>query len=263
MIAKSSIASMVIAITLLVAILVIVFFGLKKKFAMKIVPIFIGAFFFVLFAMVLEQKLHMLVLKPTATGAIALKAHYPWLYVLYGVLAAGVFEETARFAGFHLLKQQYPKFSTSIAYGFGHGGIEMVLVGILSLVNSLILSLMLQDPNGTLAQELPQSVIVNLQNTPVAHIYLTVIERFAALVIQISLSILVWFAVNKKEHIGFYPLAILIHAVIDTPSAMLQAKLLNNIFVVYVLLYLMAGLLIFAVYRLIKKEFSKNSENFC
>lgn len=77
MIAKSSIASMVIAITLLVAILVIVFFGLKKKFAMKIVPIFIGAFFFVLFAMVLEQKLHMLVLKPTATGAIAFKAHYP------------------------------------------------------------------------------------------------------------------------------------------------------------------------------------------
>ena len=251
----STIIAMVICILLLLAMLVSIFFILKRKFQMKGVPIFIGVLCFIIFAMILEQRLHVFVLKHTVTGSIALVNDHPWLYVLYGVFAAGVFEETARFVGFHLLKGQYPTVDTSLAYGFGHGGIEVILVGILSLVNSLILALLLQDPNGALANELPQEVLQNFQNTTTWAIYLSVIERFGAFVVQLCLSFFVWLGVNRKHKTYLFPLAILLHAIVDTPAAMTQAGLLKSIGIVYLLLFLMAALLVVASVKLYRNEF--------
>ena len=61
---------------------------------------FLGAGIFFLFAMVLEQMLHQLVLRspagPTLQGSV-------WLTGLYGGLAAGVFEEVGRFCAFKLV----------------------------------------------------------------------------------------------------------------------------------------------------------------
>lgn len=254
MVPQSLITAMGIAILLMIGILVGMFFLLRRKFKIRAVPIFIGVLGFVIFAMFLEQKLHMLVLKPTAAGLIPLRNEHPWLYVLYGILAAGIFEETARFIGFHLLKDQYPKFATSLAYGLGHGGIEMILVGLLSLVSSLVVALLLKDPNGTLATEMPSTILASFQNTSASQIYLSVVERFGALVIQLCLSIFVWLAVNRRGKLWFYPLAIGIHALVDTPSAMLQAGLLKNTAVVYLLLYIMAGLLVWASSKIYQKE---------
>lgn len=244
MVAEDTMIAMILALLLMIILLVCAFFVLRRHFEMKVVPIFIGAFFFILFALVLEPKLHLLVLRPTATGVIPLKNDHPWLYVLYGVFAAGIFEETARFAGFQLLKKQYPKFDTSIAYGFGHGGIEVIMVGILSLVNSLVLALLVQNPNSELLQELPQIVLQHLQHTSASQIYLSVAERLAALVIQICLSILVWTAVNKKGRLGFYPLAILLHALIDVPAALLQTGLLKNVMLTQAILFLLTVVLL-------------------
>lgn len=56
----------------------------------------------------------------------------------FGILAAGIFEETARLIGFHLLKKSYPTFATSLAYGLGHGGIEMLIMSVGSLFKKLI-----------------------------------------------------------------------------------------------------------------------------
>ena len=254
LVSTSTIIAMGISILLLLVMLFILFFMLKRKFEMKGVPIFIGAFCFIIFAMILEQRLHVFVLKPTASGSIALINNHPWLYVLYGVFAAGIFEETARFVGFHLLKGQYPTVDTSFAYGFGHGGIEVILVGVLSLVNSLILALLLQDPNGALANELPQAVLQNFQNTSAGAIYLSVIERFGAFVVQLCLSFFVWLAVNRKHKKFFFPVAILLHAIVDTPAAMTQAGLLSSISIVYLLLFLMAILLVGTSVKLYRKE---------
>jgi uncharacterized membrane protein YhfC len=44
----------------------------------------------------------------------------------------------------------------------------------------------------------------------------------------LSLSILVWLAVNRTAKRWLYPLAIGLHAIIDVPSAMYQAHLLSG-----------------------------------
>ena len=56
---------------------------------------FIGAGMFFLFAIILERLLHM-VMVPVVSGNVV-------LYVVYGAVAAGVFEETARFLSFRFL----------------------------------------------------------------------------------------------------------------------------------------------------------------
>ena len=81
----------------------------------------VGALCFFLGAMVLERMCHQLVfsLFPTLP-------YLPAAYALYGCLAAGIFEETARLGGLWLLCRRQPGFATGLAYGIGHGGLESI-----------------------------------------------------------------------------------------------------------------------------------------
>jgi len=49
------------------------------------------------------------------------------------------------------------------------------------------------------------------------------IERLFAIALHISLSVLVWFAVKKKGKIYLFPMAILIHALVDALSVVIAA----------------------------------------
>jgi uncharacterized membrane protein YhfC len=51
-------------------------------------------------------------------------------------------------------------------------------------------------------------------------------------VIQISLSIIVFYAVYGKNKKWLFPLAIILHAIIDIPAAAMQIGLLKNVFLV-------------------------------
>ena len=69
----------------------------KKKGA-DLLPFFVGAAVFVIFALILESLVHNIVLKGLPVGEKIMGNTL--LYALYGGLAAGVFEETGRFLAF-------------------------------------------------------------------------------------------------------------------------------------------------------------------
>ena len=79
---------------ILVAVLVPVIYFKKSKH-ISLVVFFLGGVGFYLSSQVLEKILHRIVLQPKADGSIALQMENPWLYVLYGVAVAAIFEETA------------------------------------------------------------------------------------------------------------------------------------------------------------------------
>ena len=68
----------------------------------KLAPFFIGALTFVVFARVLEPMAHMVFLLGDNAVARAINAN-PYLYMIYGALAAGLFEETGRYVAFRWL----------------------------------------------------------------------------------------------------------------------------------------------------------------
>jgi uncharacterized membrane protein YhfC len=246
MVSTGLIALMILIGLLIVLLPVVTFLVLRKKFHLKGVPILVGIAAFVLFALILEQMLHSIVLRPGADGTVALLKQ-PWLYVLYGVLSAGIFEETARFLSFKLLKDKYTGIGTSLSYGIGHGGIEALLLGGMLMLNNVLVSLLINA--GT---ELIPAETVSALTTVQPHMFvITFVERAIAFAAQVSLSVLVWSAVNDAKKIWLYPAAILLHALIDTPAILTQIGALTNIYLVEVIMALMVAGVVVLAYRII------------
>lgn len=225
---------------------------LRFKFKTRWLPILIGTLVFVVFALVLEQILHMIVLNPGVDGSVPLRDHSPWLFVLYGVLAAGIFEETGRLLAFLITKKWYKDIDSAISYGIGHGGIEAILVVGLAMVNSIIIAFMVNSGSSLLNDiPIPTEELVNSQAW---YMYLLAIfERIIAMSLHIALSVIVFCAVMMKGKWYLYPLAILLHALANVTAAMMQAGLLTNSWLMYSGLIVVTAVVIFIAYRLIKK----------
>jgi len=199
------------------------FFGLRKRLNLQVVPMLVGAAVFMVFAETLEQLLHLIVLHPHADGTIALRDSNPALYVVYGIFAAGIFEETGRFVGFTLLKCRFRGVRTAVSYGIGHGGIEAILLLGVSMLADIGLSVVINaNPHGQVAEALPHATLSALTETPPPMFLMGGGERVLAIAIQLSLSILVWVAVTHKGRFWLYPLAIVLHATCDVPAAIAQ-----------------------------------------
>lgn len=214
-----------LAICLGMTIGLLLWLKLKKKAALF--PAAVGAVLFTLFALILEMLLHQAVF--TLVPAIT---QNPILYVIYGCLAAGVFEETARLCGLYYLRSQKKcgDVTAGLAYGVGHGGAEAILIVGMSSFNNLILSYAV-NTQGTAAlmesvaeadRATAQMQLDNLINAPSALYFWAGIERITTMAIQIALSVIIWMVVTKRLKFVFYPVAILLHALIDIPAVLYQ-----------------------------------------
>ena len=85
---------------------------------------------------------------------------------------------------------------------------------------------------------------------------LAIFERIIAMTLHIALSVLVFYAVMKKGKIYYYFLAIILHALANTSAAMMQAGLLDNIFLMYASLIIMTLVTVF-----LSRKVSLNQEN--
>lgn len=189
-----------------------------------------GAICFILGALVLESILHSVVL-----SLVPAVTQIPALYVLYGCLAAGLFEETARLIGLRFLcKKQDAAPLTGFAYGVGHGGIEAILLVGVTMLNNLALMGTINAGN---AESLLTGLEGDLYETGLAQLQAVAamppldflaggVERLAAIALHLSLSMLVWMVVTKRLPLGFYALAILLHAAANAPAALYQLGVL-------------------------------------
>lgn len=193
----------------------------------------IGAAGFFLFAMVLEQLCHMLVLPHLMTQ--------PFWYGVYGCLAAGIFEETARFVGLSFLcrwrKKSDDSLATAVGYGIGHGGIEAILVSAFTMISTLIFALGLN--NGTVSaasmgwtQQQFDSVSMSMQTANFWTISLGGFERLSAMAVHMALSILMWMVVTRRVSILYYPLGVLLHAFVNIGAVMYQTGAITNLFLI-------------------------------
>ncbi|EMB91392.1 YhfC family intramembrane metalloprotease [Streptococcus mutans] len=238
---------------LLVAFLV-VFIFLKRKYQFHFALVGLGALGFFVSSQLLERMLHLMILHPQIDGSNWLMTSHPYLYALYGILTAGLFEETARFLIFkYLSARQTLQNRDAIGYGLGHGGIELLLLGVLQLLNFLLISQMIASGQ---TEGFSQIVIKQTESLTPLSIFLPVFERLIALAVQILLSIWVYLAVKKKQ-VNLYVMAIIWHALIDLPAMLYQEKILSNMLLTELILLGASFLLLFLTKRLIKMEGEK------
>ena len=220
MVSSTSIMGMITSFVICLALPIGLFLGLRKRMQLQPGPLVAGAVVFIVFALVLESLMHQAVLSPTADGTNRLLPDHPWLYVLYGTMAAGVFEETGRFVAFHILKKRFQGVRTAISYGIGHGGIEAVLLVGASMVANLVFAALINSGRPVPG---PASVVDALTTTQPFMFYMAGVERIMAIALQLSFSVVVWVAVTRKGRWWLFPVAIAMHAAADVPAAMYQA----------------------------------------
>ena len=229
MVSTGSMIMMLVNAFLGVAIPVSLVWWVVKKHKARMTTILIGAGTFFIFALVLESLVHMLVLKGPHGAAIQGNVLY---YALYGGLMAGLFEETGRFLSMeYLMKRESSDTKAGVSYGIGHGGAEMILVFSLSMGSLLAMSVMINagkeemlfsqisaDASGQLVDQL-----VQLKTGSAGSYLFGLWERFSALILHVSLSILVWAAVRKGgKWLWLFPAAILLHALVDGVTVILS-----------------------------------------
>jgi len=240
------------------------FLVFRKKYRADVLPFFIGCAVFIVFTGFLEGFAHKLIFA-TDTGKAIL--NNIWLYGIYGGLMAGLFEETGRYTAYKtVLKKKLGNDRNALMYGAGHGGFEAFHILIFSFVPYIITALRLNAGMGDtltsgvtdpVALQTLQSTFAMLANTPSALFLMSVIERISAVVLQISLSVLVWFAAKDGgKRFWLYPLALILHAFVNA-AAVIASRYVSNVWIVLGAVYVITACFVMIAVAVWKKYTSK------
>ena len=231
----SAMAGMAAAALLAVGFPVVCYVFFARKYGSRFFPALVGMATFSFFALVLESFFH--VGARQDAGGIAALLEQPVFYMFYAGLTAGIFEETGRLLSFFLLRKRRPGFATALSYGVGHGGIEAILLVGIPLCFTLVQSVFINT--GGMAALLPtlqepelsqvQALIQSLVNTPGVDYLWGGLERVLSVTLHISLSVMMWYAVNGNKRIWLYPVAVVLHAVVNFPAALMQVGVITSL----------------------------------
>ena len=145
-------------------------------------------------------------------------------------------------------------------YGIGHGGIEAILLVGMTYISNLMTSVMI---NSGALQASVELVDAELQQTtfeqikvlwelPSWQFYMAGVERLAALVLQISLSVLVYMAVSAKSRTYWF-IAFGIHFAVDFLTVVITG-LGTPVWIVEIVLLVAVTFVAYYAYQLYKKE---------
>ena len=208
----------------------------KTRKKEPVTSILIGAAAFLLFALILEKPIQNVLVFPTVMGlpehAVSrfLSAN-PVLLALVTGLFPGVFEETGRLVAFQTVLRKRRNRETSISYGIGHGGFEVILILGLTYIQYIAYAVMINT--GTfvtvidqVASQAPEqlgnveAVVSLLTGFSFADLGIAFVERVFAVLFHIGASIVVFFACRDKKRFWLYPLAIVLHTGMDFIAAL-------------------------------------------
>lgn len=209
----------------------------------KFTTILVGAGTFVLFALILEKTIQNALVFPTLMGLPDHAASQfinarPLLWAIVLGLFPGVFEETGRLVAFKTILKNRRNKETSISYGIGHGGFEVILLLGINYVTYIAYGLMIN--NGTfqgiidqVAAQTPdqvsaiQTLADQLAVVSFADIGAGMFERVFAFLFHVGASILVFYAARDKGKVWLYPLSILLHTAMDAMVGLNAAKVIQ------------------------------------
>lgn len=214
----------------------VLFIGLilfyRKRTGISLKPLIIGSIGFIVITQMLEKALHVVVVLNFPNYA-----DHPWLFGLYGGMAAGVFEEVGRFLLFIWLLKKYREYKDGISFGIGWGGIEAIVLMLTVGLPNILFAFMINAGTFeiTLGAQLSADELSTLKETilnqGITFYLLGSVERFFAVFIQIAFSLWVLYAAIKGKFV-YVLYAVLVHAAIDFPLVFFQTGHFMNIWVI-------------------------------
>ncbi len=263
-------------ILMIVSPLVIAIIWTKKK-KERFSTVLVGATTFLLFVVILEKPLQALLIAPTQmgladTGISQFLSVRPILWALIVGLFPGVFEETGRLVAYKTVLKKRKNRETSISYGIGHGGFEVIFLTGVTYATYVAYAVMIN--NGTFGTVVDQAmtqapgqadslmtVASGLASFSVANLTLSIIERVFAVLFHIGASIFVFYACKDKSRFWLYPLAIILHTAMDSICGLTSTNVWNPPIWAFYGIIGAFGVLTFcgAFFLLYKKDIEKES----
>jgi uncharacterized membrane protein YhfC len=162
--------------------------------------------------------------RPAVQAALSEPAWF-WPFLLFAAATAGLFEEGGRWLAFRFaIPPAERRWRTALMLGAGHGGLESIGVGLLTLaglVGYLVITLLpLESFGGSAAQvEEGRKQFAALQGwQPLLGAW----ERLGALIIQVALAVLVLQAFRRGQRWWWY--AVAAHTLVDFSTVALLSQ---------------------------------------
>ena len=235
-IGKSAAPALIITIILMIAIPVLFFVFWRRMHIGQthIRYLIAGAIGFIVSARMLELGVHYLCIlhdNPVSriiNGSTA-------VFVLYGIIMAGVFEECGRYIVLKYIMKKNHTRENAVLYGIGHGGIEILAVILPLMITYLAIAVLFSggDVENALSslkitEETATAALPSVQAAAAfdyGMMVMNVVERLFAMLIHIGLTVIVFYGIRNAKK-GFLPLAILLHMLADTFPALYQRGVL-------------------------------------
>lgn len=278
--------SITLVISLILPILLYVFYGFRKKKKEVWIAGALGALGFA----ILQVDIRIPLLNKISEIPSFLEwvsQHYIW-YCLFLAFTAGLFEVIGRYAVAKILcfkKKITPEltYETGIAAGIGHGGIEAILLIGMTYVNNLIFAVMINtgvwektlsevykiaEESGNMSLYQAYAPIQQVLSGTPWYLYLAAgYERILTIIAHIAMTMIVFYFVSKKKDIRGILTCLLCHTMLDFVSTLvsgLSTDYLGNVLsqgmaytLVYIFLTVVAVLsLVFLLH--IKKIWKQN-----
>ena len=208
----------------------------KKKKKEPFTTVIIGAAAFLLFVTVEKIIQSFFIMDSTPMGAFINARPVLWAFTVG--FFPGLFEETGRLVAFKTLLKKRQQRETSISYGLGHGGVAEVSVimtytmisyiAYAALINSGEIATVIEQVRELAPNQLSQieDLIKQLTEFSAMSLVTMIIERVFAVMFHVGASIMVFYACKDKKF-WLYPLAILIHTLIDMYGGLMLAKVIS------------------------------------
>jgi len=231
-IGNSAIPSLIIAVTLMLAIPVIFFIYWRNRHKpdTKISWLIAGAVGFIIFARVLELGVHYFCILADNQVSRFINGNTV-AYVLYGIIMAGVFEECGRHIILKYIMKRDRSPENAILYGIGHGGIEILAVILPAMVTYLAIAVLFSAGNIENALSTlnitEKTAAIALPSVQAAAVFdyammaMSVIERLFTMFVHIGLTVIVYYGVVNARKTCL-PIAIILHMLVDTFPALYQ-----------------------------------------
>lgn len=240
----------------------------KRNRQIKSKPFLAGAAAFVIFALILESMCHQIFLAGNTPLSVFINDNI-WAYVMYGALAAGIFEETGRFVTFKFFLKNNNAKEDAVTYGIGHGAVESVILVGFSMLSSMMMMYTITKMGGVesyvaLVPAESQDMLRESLNAMFAtepYVYLLAgVERVATIFFHIALSVFVFIAAKRPGKWYFYPAAILIHTFLDVFAVLYQRGVITNIIITEAVIVAISLATVFLAYCLYRKDTGEAGE---
>ena len=237
----------------------------KKKKKEPFTTILIGAATFLLFVTVEKVIQSFFIMDSTPMGAFINARPVLWAFTVG--FFPGLFEETGRLVAFKTVLKKRQQRETSISYGLGHGGVAEVSVimtytmisyfAYAALINSGEIATVLEQVRELAPNQLSQieDLIRQLTEFSAVSLVTMIIERVFAVMFHVGASIMVFYACKDKKF-WLYPLAILIHTLIDMYGGLMLANVISIPDWIFELVFAIVSSLVFfgAYFMLYRKD---------